>query len=188
MFAEFEKYPLPPPWRIVEEENAFINDDTGEVSTIHPYQRLLDRRAAEQEVLNVGVSSSNHSNINSQAVVESKDGKDSTERIYDDGLGKLREDGSDGSLFVGESTSLVENKTADADVSLNNTTLVEKANTETTGDTQRESQQMSAPTSTQALRTKMKGMKYTDFRCVWKELSLMGQTNAYGLTIRYYPD
>ena len=58
MIEEFEKYPLPPPWRFIAAEGAYINDDTGDCSTIHPYQRLLDRRAAEQEVLNVGDSNS----------------------------------------------------------------------------------------------------------------------------------
>lgn len=30
--------------------------------------------------------------------------------------------------------------------------------------------------------------KYTDYRCMWKELGLFGDTNSYGLTLRYFED
>jgi hypothetical protein len=44
------------------------------------------------------------------------------------------------------------------------------------------------PLNNKSLKARMKGMKYTDFRCMWKEFGLMGETNSYGLVIRYYPD
>jgi len=46
MIEDFERFPLPPPWRHGPAELTYINDDTGEVTTIHPYQRVLDKRAA----------------------------------------------------------------------------------------------------------------------------------------------
>jgi hypothetical protein len=49
MIEDFEMFPLPPPWRQSTTEGegmCFVNDDTGEVTTIHPYQRVLDKRAA----------------------------------------------------------------------------------------------------------------------------------------------
>ena len=30
--------------------------------------------------------------------------------------------------------------------------------------------------------------KYTDYRCMWKEVGLFGDTNSYGLTLRYFED
>jgi len=46
MIEDFELFPLPPPWRHSPTEMTYINEDTGEVTTIHPYQRVLDKRAA----------------------------------------------------------------------------------------------------------------------------------------------
>jgi len=44
------------------------------------------------------------------------------------------------------------------------------------------------PLNDTALKARMRGQKYNDFRCMWKEFGLMGETNSYGLVIRYYPD
>ena len=186
MIEEFERYPLPPPWRFIAAEGAYINDDTGDVSTIHPYQRLMDRRAAEQEVVNVGTATGKSSSSagNTESKSQDNSGSDrypsSTANI--DGLGHLREDGSDGPLFV-EETSLVEVK------SLNDG---EKAETQLqvqdTGTHVSVSNSAGVPITAKTLKAKMKGQKYTDFRCGWKELSLLGETNSYGLVIRYYPN
>jgi hypothetical protein len=44
------------------------------------------------------------------------------------------------------------------------------------------------PLNEKSLKARMRGQKYQDFRCMWKEFGLMGETNSYGLVIRYYPD
>ena len=40
----------------------------------------------------------------------------------------------------------------------------------------------------QKLATKAARGKYTDYRCMWKEVGLFGDTNSYGLTLRYFED
>ena len=81
MIEEFELFPLPPPWRqsTTEVEGlCYINDDTGEITTIHPYQRVLDKLAAAAM-----------SDIPSAEPANISDGNGQT---YQDDLGVMRED------------------------------------------------------------------------------------------------
>jgi hypothetical protein len=144
MIEDFELFPLPPAWRHNASDMTYINEDTGEVSTIHPYQRVLDKRAAAE----ASKYSSGH------------------DMVMQDGLGHMREDGADGPLFVDASTSVVSMEQNSAGAG----------------------SQMGAPIRDNDLKKRMKGQKYSDFRCLWKEFGLMGETNSYGLVIRYYPD
>jgi hypothetical protein len=166
MIEDFERFPLPPPWRSNPVEMTYINDDTGEVSTIHPYQRLLDKRAAA-----------------GQSPVQTKMHSGDMHARFQDDLGWMREDGADGPLFIGESNSVVPLGSGPGTMLPIVETREKKAAAAAAS-----SSLLGAPLSDKNLKQKMKGMKCQDFRCMWKELNLMGETNAYGLIIRYYPD
>jgi hypothetical protein len=179
----FELYPLPPPWRYDKVELIYVNDDNGEVSTIHPYQRLLDKRAAEASGGSSASVASTSGNVTTTKVKVKETGTSEGKESYpQDGLGYMREDSSDGPLFIGEveGTSLVVTNNTEASDTVNNAQQQSVATSAPSAP--------SAPIDPKTLKLKMKGMKYSDFRCVWRELNLMGETNAYGITIRYYPD
>lgn len=82
MIEDFEMFPLPPPWRQSTTEGeglCYVNDDTGEITTIHPYQRVLDKLAGATVFDVPSAEAANNANGGS-------------EQRYQDNLGVMRED------------------------------------------------------------------------------------------------
>ena len=162
--------PVPPPWQVNEDGKGWINDITGEESLEHPLKRILEaKRATEEPAEDVNstalvVSTQGEEPTNAEASIEEKDNEEAAALV----VAKEEDETGEEGQQQQEQLALPDSKG--------------------TGATQL------APIENENARKLMKASsrasrgRYSDFRCLWKEKGLFGETNSYGLTLRYYED
>ena len=169
MEVDYTSLPLPPPWRLSQQQHglietggAFVNELTGEVTDVHPFLRLLELRRLREERGNshspvpqtkdVGVSVIIPAPPEGRGEETGMPGRPYVSFDQTGGGGRGEELGGDSS---GGTNQLFSNGEFS------------------------ETKQQHPP---------QKQQFFSDFRCIWKELGLFGDTKAYGLVIRYFED
>ena len=160
---DMKKLPLPPPWRYEiggDGLKRFVNDATGEKTEEHPFLRAVGAAKSDDEM--IGVKKALNSLKTDTMGIHGGD-----QTVYNTGSLAFSSASLD-SVSEGEEGSVSDAKDKSSTVDLRALNFIED--------------ELPNP------QKKTKKVPFTDFRCQWKESSLFGDCNSYGLRIRHFDD
>jgi hypothetical protein len=184
---DYQNLPLPPPWIELCRDNEgkveliYINDATGEEYAEHPFIASLRRIQEKQHKPSVSPNSSSQANADGMQNFEMTS---SQEAEPEPGQQRGKADHVMTHMIA---THFVKSFKNGDNYSLNpmSTDHTSKDETNHKGETN-----LSLPpvVDHHSEMLKRKKIPFVDFKCLWKETSLMGEINCYGLTIRFFED
>jgi len=170
------RLPLPPPWIANADGSGYTNTVTREVLKEHPYANVFQSGYFDQALMSGELVKIIDGTVSGTGIGAS----DNTVKVKDVetvmGEGETDDDGIENPGVPSSSVlSIVnrENNQCAAGETVESLTLVGKTGT---------------VNGSHPSHKKKDKVSFTDFRCEWREAGLMGDTNSYGLRIRYFED
>ena len=182
---DIESLPLPPPWRYevdVDENTWFVNTHTDERTLEHPFVRAvgLSKQDSDMDGVKNAMASLK------EAHLKRNGSHDVASTVF------MRSTTSDVNIQHEMSTESLTPPTSSDNVKDDVEVEVEGAHAAktmpSTIDLDKLGFTLDSALGDQQSQKGNEKTTFTDFRCQWRESGLMGETNSYGLRLRYYND